>query len=215
MEPAKTLGIDCKVTRLDESCNSGGVDFAGPIRESRSVAVPSMTEISEDARRVNAARDGNRVAFGELYRKYARVVHGILLTRVPHEDVDDLVHDVFLHAMRKLGSLRDSAAFAGWLAAIARNRAADFLRHSKERVDLHEDVAEAGAPQYEPHTILALIRALPDAYSETLILRLVEGLTGPEIAARTGLTPGSVRVNLHRGMELLRARLGQRPGDKP
>ena len=39
-------------------------------------------------------------------------------------------------------------------------------------------------------------------------MRLVEGMTGPEIAARTGMTPGSVRVNLHRGMALLRGRLG-------
>ena len=39
------------------------------------------------------------------------------------------------------------------------------------------------------------------------MLRLVEGLDGPEIAARTGLTPGSVRVNLHRGMALLRTAL--------
>ena len=45
---------------------------------------------------------------------------------------------------------------------------------------------------------------MPEAYSETLTLRLVEGMTGPEIAARTGLTPASVRVNLHRGMKLLR-----------
>ena len=39
------------------------------------------------------------------------------------------------------------------------------------------------------------------------MLRLVEGMTGPEIAARTGLTDGSVRVNLHRGMKLLREKL--------
>jgi RNA polymerase sigma-70 factor (ECF subfamily) len=38
-------------------------------------------------------------------------------------------------------------------------------------------------------------------------MRFVEGLTGPEIAELTGLTPGSVRVNLHRGVEMLRARL--------
>ena len=38
-------------------------------------------------------------------------------------------------------------------------------------------------------------------------MRLVEGMTGPEIADRTGLTPGSVRVTLHRGMKLLRQRL--------
>ena len=41
-----------------------------------------------------------------------------------------------------------------------------------------------------------------------LLMRLVEDLTGPEIAERTGMTAGSVRVNLHRGMALLRAELG-------
>ena len=55
--------------------------------------------------------------------------------------------------------------------------------------------------------ILGFVRSLPEAYSETLVLRLVEGMTGPEIAARTGLTPGSVRVNLHRGMKQLREKL--------
>jgi RNA polymerase sigma-70 factor (ECF subfamily) len=40
------------------------------------------------------------------------------------------------------------------------------------------------------------------------MLRLVEGMTGPEISVRTGLTPGTVRVNLHRGMGLLRKALG-------
>ena len=58
--------------------------------------------------------------------------------------------------------------------------------------------------------MLAAIRRLPEAYRETLVLRLVEGMTGPEIAERTGLTPGSVRVNLHRGMQLLREALGRR-----
>ena len=56
--------------------------------------------------------------------------------------------------------------------------------------------------------MLTAIRTLPDAYREPLILRLVEGMTGPEIAARTGLTPASVRVNLHRGLKQLRERLG-------
>ena len=56
----------------------------------------------------------------------------------------------------------------------------------------------------EAHRALAAIRALPEAYRDTLMLRLVEGMTGPEIAWRTGLTPESVRVNLCRGMKLLR-----------
>jgi RNA polymerase sigma-70 factor (ECF subfamily) len=58
--------------------------------------------------------------------------------------------------------------------------------------------------------MLEIVRSLPDAYRETLVLRLVEGMTGPEIATRTGLTPASVRVNLHRGMKLLREKLGLR-----
>ncbi len=48
------------------------------------------------------------------------------------------------------------------------------------------------------------MRELPEAYRDTLVMRFVEGMTGPEIAAHTGLTHGSVRVNLHRGMQMLR-----------
>ena len=50
-----------------------------------------------------------------------------------------------------------------------------------------------------------------ETYRETMILRLVEGFTGPEIAEHTGMTPESVRVHLHRGMKLLRERLGGEP----
>ena len=60
----------------------------------------------------------------------------------------------------------------------------------------------------EADEILETIRGLPEAYRETLILRLVEGMTGPEIAERIGLTHDSVRVNLFRGMKMLRERLG-------
>ena len=63
------------------------------------------------------------------------------------------------------------------------------------------------AARTEALAVLDIIGTLPDAYRETLVLRLVEGLTGPEIAERTGLTPASVRVNLHRGMKLLREKL--------
>ena len=56
--------------------------------------------------------------------------------------------------------------------------------------------------------VFSAIKDLPEAYRETLMLRLVEGMTGQEIADRTGLTAASVRVNLHRGMKLLREKLG-------
>jgi RNA polymerase sigma-70 factor (ECF subfamily) len=64
-----------------------------------------------------------------------------------------------------------------------------------------------GSQRLEAAAALNTIRTLPRAYRETVIMRLVEGMSGAEIAERTGLSPGSVRVNLHRGMQLLRRRL--------
>ena len=121
---------------------------------------------------------------------------------------DTLLEDIFVIAMQRIASLRDSGAFGGWLAAIARNRAADQLRRMPQTVELTDDVGRMDPDRTEALTVLATIQTLPDAYRETLVLRLVEGMTGPEIAARTGLTPASVRVNLHRGMRQLRERLG-------
>jgi RNA polymerase sigma-70 factor (ECF subfamily) len=173
-------------------------------------AVPAL-----DAQIVAAAARGDRAAFGWLYDRFAPMVHGVLLARVHVSHVDDLVHDVFLQAMRRLPSLRDASSFGPWIAAIARNRARDHYRRDVETTDLRDDLA--GPPRHDADALeaLAAIRRLPEAYRETLILRLVEGMTGPEIAERTGLTHGSVRVNLHRGMALLRASLGVTPGEAP
>ena len=172
---------------------------------------------SPDDALVRAAQQGDRSAFGLLYSRYARMVHGILLCRVPHADVDDLVQDVFLQALPRLTSLREVSKFPGWLAAITRNRATDFHRRSKPADEFVEETTEVEADSSTPptshssteaHAALDAILALPESYRETLILRLVEGMSGPEIAARTGLTHGSVRVNLYRGMQQLREILG-------
>ena len=157
---------------------------------------------------VRAVLEGDRDGFARLYDLYSPLVHGILLARVPRAEVDDLVQDIFLHAFKKLHTLRDASAFGPWIAMIARNRAVDFHRRSKETVEINDDLRGSDTHDSKAAEILELIRSLPEAYRETLVLRLVEGMTGPEIAARTGLTAPSVRVNLHRGMKLLRERLG-------
>jgi RNA polymerase sigma-70 factor (ECF subfamily) len=164
---------------------------------------------------VRASQAGNRDAFGVLYERFAGYVHAILIVRLRPQDASDLVQDIFLSAFERLRSLREPAAFAGWIATIARNRATDFLRRQPMSMsDEPEDPpAETVSPdvRLDASRALEAIRQLPDAYRETLVLRLVQGLTGPEIAALTGLTPDSVRVNLHRGFKLLRERLGVAP----
>jgi RNA polymerase sigma-70 factor (ECF subfamily) len=193
----------------------------------RPVSERSAPEASEDAMLVSDARNGDRAAFGRLYDRYARMVHGVLLAKVPVDAVDDLVQDVFVQALRWLSTLRENGSFGAWLAAIARNLAHDYHRHShsvpedQSADDAPENEMEHGKITQADHSpaavILDAIKTLPDAYKETLILRLVEGMSGPEIAARTGLTHGSVRVNLHRGMQQLRAKLSpdnDRPGQE-
>ena len=165
---------------------------------------PAETEI---ARLVRGAQRGDRVAFAELYQRFTRMVHGIMLARTSRADVDDLVQDVFLTALERVTDLREPAAFGGWLAAIARHRAVDYGRRPIMEA-LVKDVPSPPQPdRLEGLAILDAIKSLPHAYSETLVLRLVEGMTGNEIADRTGLAPASVRVNLHRGMKLLREKL--------
>jgi RNA polymerase sigma-70 factor (ECF subfamily) len=175
-------------------------------------AVEPATEAPVETALVKAVLDGDRDGFAGLYDLYAPLVHGILLARVPRAEVDDLVQDIFFHAFKKLHTLREASSFGPWIAMIARNRAIDFHRRSRETVELTDDVRGSDKQEAKAAEILELIRSLPDAYRETLVLRLVEGMTGPEIAARTGLTPASVRVNLHRGMKLLREKLGFREG---
>src|SRR5258706_3488567 len=161
---------------------------------------------------VRAVQGGDRAAFGQLYQRYVRMVHGILLSRVPAASAEDLVHDVFLQALRSLAAMREVSRFGPWLAAIARNRATDFYRRAKPNDSL-DDQPRASEALENPQRKIAIedsiallnaVRELPEAYRDTLVMRFVEGMTGPEIAAHTGLTHGSVRVNLHRGMQMLR-----------
>lgn len=166
--------------------------------------VPPVDDVADVVVR---ARRGDRGAFAELYRRFSRAVHGVVLARASYQDAGDLVQDVFATALARLPQLGEPAAFPGWLMAIARNRAIDHVRGRRPLDELTE-VAVPASRQSEVAQVLAALRALPEAYQETMILRLVEGLTGPEIAEQTGLSPGSVRVNLHRGMRLLRERLG-------
>jgi RNA polymerase sigma-70 factor (ECF subfamily) len=169
--------------------------------------VLSVIESRPELALIRAAQDGDRVAFGHLYQQYEALIHGILIARVAYSDAEDLMQDVFLKAMQQLPALRQPEAFCSWLITIARRVAADHLRSTRPLTGLAALPLPALQSDAEPLAILATIRRLPETYRETLILRLVEGMTGPEIAARTGLTTDSVRVNLCRGMKILRGYL--------
>ena len=187
--------------------------LAAPERGPRATIVRG--EVDDDAALAERARCGDRDAFARLYERHAAGVHGVLLAAAPREEARDLVQEVFLLALRAITGLEDPARVGPWLLAIARNRARDAHKARREPVELSEEMEPAVSAstgldeEQEAEHALAAVRSLPESYRETLILRLVEGLSGPQIAERTGMTHGSVRVNLHRGMKLLRERLAQ------
>jgi RNA polymerase sigma-70 factor (ECF subfamily) len=160
---------------------------------------------------VGEARRGDHEAFKALHGHFGKLVHAVVIARVPAADAADLVQDVFLLVFQKLSQLEDDQAFPAWLTQLARNRASRHLRDAHE-VEPLDDEPQIAAPDRsaapDAKKIIRALHALPEAYAETLAMRLIEGMTGPEIAERTGLTPGSVRVNLHRGMAQLREKLG-------
>lgn len=163
---------------------------------------------------IASAQAGNRGAFERLFLRYAPMVHGVLLARVSRADADDLMQDVFLTAFEKLSSFGGEQKFGAWLAVVARHKVIDAWRTRAPLAALPaSDAVTSQPPRAEVNQVLAVIRSLPEAYREPLVLRLVEGLSGPEIAEQVGLTPDSVRVNLSRGMKLLRERLGLAGGE--
>ncbi len=177
---------------------------------------PRSPDSRDSATIVLAAQGGDRAAFGQLYERYARLVHGVLLANAERDDVQDLVQEVFLRALRKLDTLREPAAFGGWIATMARNEARMHHRSARQFEPLSEALLESTAAPAPASTeagptadeVMCAVRALPDRYREPLMLRLVEQMGGEEIAARLGLTHGTVRVYLHHGFRLLREQLG-------
>ncbi len=164
------------------------------------------------ARHLEAARQGDKEAFAHIYREFAPAVHGIVLARVGPHEVDDLVQEAFLKIYKGLATVRDARAMPGWICTVARNLATDLQRKDIRRPRNSADATQILGSLEEPVTsdgelrqrVWQRIQELPESYREPLTLRLVEGLSGPEIAARTGLKATSVRVNLCRGMAMLR-----------
>ena len=74
------------------------------------------------------ARRGNRDARDRLFRRFAPAVHGVLLGLLQPADADDATQGVFETAFARLDTLREDAAFPGWLLSIARRAGSDAFR---------------------------------------------------------------------------------------
>lgn len=177
-----------------------------PINENTAVCPPFPLDLQ--SRQRDDLAISNEQEFEQLYHKYGSLVHGVLMARLPRDEVQDVLQEVFLAAFKNLRSLRDKDAAGAWLVTLARNHTANHYRRTRKTEELDDSLESASSNSSQAAEVMKAIQDLPDTYRETLILRLVEGMTGEEIAAQTGMKPESVRVNLCRGMKKLRERLG-------
>ena len=180
-----------------------------------------------DEQLVLRSRRGDRPAFEELVRRTARAVYArqYLETGDAHR-AEDLTQETYLLAWRSIGRLDDAATFRAWLATIARSVASDAYRResrqkrgggSVKRGDGGGELAaipDPGAPPDEAaqreerrRRVAGALKALPEEYGVPLTLRYVAGADYETIGRQLGLSNGSLRGLLSRGMAKLREKL--------
>ena len=163
-------------------------------------------------------RDAMDAVLDRIYERHvADVDRWVRRLTGPREDVEDLVHEVFLVAVRRRGSFRGEASVKTWLFRIAHNvvrgrrrrervRGWLFARHAEdlpaERCSIVTPLEEMEKREQSARLYAALDR-MPDDYRTALILYEIEGLSGEQVAELVGVPLGTIWVRLHRG----RARL--------
>jgi RNA polymerase sigma-70 factor (ECF subfamily) len=169
---------------------------------------------------VQRARDGDRAAFEELVRRTSRLVFARLyLETGDSHRAEDLLQETLLTAFRSLSGLADARGFRPWLLKIAQNAAIDAARRDlrKKRTAPFQTLTDVAAKAARPEDqiareelrekVLAVLRSLPEEYRLPLTLRYIGGADYETICTQLGLTNGSLRGLLHRGLKLLRAKL--------
>lgn len=181
---------------------------------------------------IEGLREGDDRAFEQLVRDNIGPLQAVALRLLQNQaDADDAVQEAFLSAYRNFASFRGDARLATWLHRIVVNAALNRLRkrkrrpeHGAEVVDVSELLPRFGEDGYpeqlhqqwvQPAEELAaraetreqvreMINKLPDNYRTVLILRDIEELSTAETGELLELTPGTVKVRLHRARQALR-----------
>ena len=172
---------------------------------------------------VRRARDGSREAFEELVRRTSRMVYAKLYleTGDPHS-AEDLVQETYLRAFRSVAQITDPSGFRSWLMTIGQSvlidsfRRAGALRRSpppRASQEVLDNVAapagpEAGAADTR-EKVRVILQSLPEEYRLPLTLRYIDGAEYESIQMQLGLSPGSLRGLLYRGLQLLRRAVKQ------
>ncbi len=164
---------------------------------------------------------GDRAAMETLWCQHRRWIAAVLLVhKSSFDQVEDLLQDVAMTFVTKIGSVRDPSNIRAWLRTVAINAARASARSAKARPWLRTSGTANAAPATEPSIraqdvslddeaarLLLLVSQLPDAYREPLTLRALHGLRGKYIASILGLAEATVETRIARARRMLRERM--------
>ncbi len=184
--------------------------------------------LAVDCDLVASAVAGHEGGFEELVRRYQRPISAYVYRMVGDYDAAlDLTQEIFIKVYGSLARYRSEFKFSTWIYKIAHNCAVDHLRRNNGREqslvsgvegDSYELPIESGrlSPEQESERkerrmeIESVVRALPAAYRELIILRHSQDLTYEEIVEVTGLPLGTVKNRLFRARDMMRQQFLQR-----
>lgn len=189
---------------------------------------PSASPADTEAELLARLRAGDEAAYAQLVREQTPALLRVTSRLLRSDDeARDAVQDAFVSAFRALPRFRGESRLATWLYRIAINAALARLRAraGADEVSLDEWLprfvedghaaepsepwpADAGTERREVRErVRAAIDRLPDAYRTVVLLRDIEELTTDEAAQALGISPGAVKVRLHRARQALRTLL--------
>lgn len=163
------------------------------------------------------AQSGGEHAFAVIYGYLQPALLRYLRVRCPRL-AEDIASEVWLQVTRALDRFAgDEQEFRAWIFTIARNKIIDQVRHdartptivfgATEEMNGNGRHVRDPAEDYEDdeatRRALVLVRKLPPAQAEVVLLRVVAGLDPAYIARLLGKTPGTVRVLSHKGLRRL------------
>jgi RNA polymerase sigma-70 factor (ECF subfamily) len=189
------------------------------IRSSVEPAISRENPEPSDVELVLAARS-TPLAFEQLYLRYADRLYRYAAGLSGSTSLaDDIVNDTMMAAFEQLGRFDPArGSFAGWLFTIARRRVADdqrrlsrlrraLNRHGLSATEDDDPLSDMIRSEDAARVRVALMH-LPKNDRDVLLLRFVAELSGPEIATVLDISPGAVRVRLHRALGHLSSQLG-------
>lgn len=169
----------------------------------------------------NRDSDGRAPDIEEWYRDYADDIYTFLAYFLGSKDVEDLVSDTFMRALRGLDGYKGMAAPKTWLMRIARNVAisqsrkthfpqievfADAIAHN------HVDPADVVVSRDEASRMLTYLASVRSAYRQVVLLRTVLDFSVRETAEVLGWSENKVNVTYHRALKALSAYVQREEG---